>query len=368
MDKNLTTKGLTGNNGTAFFAVILAMLIFGGLGITTVSLLSNERTAFTDNLQGTQTFYVAEGGMHHTIMSEFFRDGDFSDNLSPTDPPFGANSISLNPGEFWVEYSNQTPSSVDVKVTGRADNTVRVITQTLTNNYQYVTLAGRNITAQTSSGNFSGDIGLQGNMNMDQAIVVNGGVIQSPNLNLPTMDLQVYKDMTTETFLGTKVFSADYTGNLHVVGDVNFVASMTYNGLLYVDGTVNIVTDNLTFNGTLVVEGDINAPPRDSLTFIAQPIDATSHMPAIVCLGDVSFNSTTNLNIYGLVWTTGDINFGDSINLNHDGSLIASNDVLFNNATNLSLTFNTQLITGIPGLLNLSQTVKTISLSNWKLN
>lgn len=345
------------------------MMMFGGMGITTVSLLANKHASSTDNLQGTQAFYIAEGGMHHLLMNELFWDMDFTDNVSPTDPPFGTNSGSLNPGEFWVEYFNQAPKSLDVKLTARVGDTVRAITQKVAREYQYVALAGGNFSAQGASGIFNGHMGVQGNLDIDSAISVNGGTMKAANLNIPAMDLLVYKSMTIETHTGTKVFTADstYEGNLYVKGDVNLLKGVTYNGLLYIGGNLNIVGNDVTINGTLVVEGNI-ITVKDNLKFIAQPIDANLHMPAIVCNGTMDFKNTTNPYIYGLVWSNGVVDFFNSLNLNLEGSLIGKQNLLLNGATVMSLTFKKKLITGVPGLLNLDQTVATLNLTNWRIN
>lgn len=358
---------LKDNRGSAFFAMILALLLFGTMGIATVSLLVNRLAGSTDNLQGSQAFYVADGGMQYTVMNEFFGDTDYSDNIVPTDPPFGANSISLSPGEFWVEYLNQGSESVDVKITGRVGNTVRSITQTLTGSYRYISMTEGNLNAQNSTGTLNGDLGLEGNINMDADIAVNGGVVQTSNVDIPTIDLQVYDNMTTATHSGTKVFSSDYAGNLHVTGNVIFQSNVTYTGVLYVEGNVNIIGDDVTINGTLVAEGNINST-RDNLQFISQSIDDDEHMPAIVGLGGINFANTDDLSIYGLVWNNGNIDFSSSTDLDFEGSIVSGGNLLLNHATNMSLTFNTELVTGVPGLQDLSQIVTSVSLSNWKFN
>lgn len=357
----------TNNKGSAFFALIVAMLFFGTMGLATVSIMATNLAGSTEGYQGTQAFYVAEGGIQHTVMNELFDDTDFTDNVSPTGAPLSANSISLGQGEFWVEYLNQSDDLIDVRVTGRVGNTIRVITQTITGGYDYIAMAEGNLNAQNSTGSFNGDLGLEGNLNLDTDIALNGGVIQTTNIDIPTMNTAVYDAMTTDTHNGTKVFNADYTGNLHVTGNAIIQSNVTINGILYVEGNVNIIGDNVTINGTLVAEGNINST-HDNLTFISQPIDDDEHMPAIVGQGGINFANTTDMEIYGLVWNTGNIDFSSSVDLDFEGSIVSGGNLLLNYSTNMDLTFNTQLLMGIPGLQDLGQIVTSVNMSNWRLN
>ena len=303
-------------------------------------------------------------------MNELNGDSDFSDNVSPTDPPFGADSIALSPGEFWVEYLNQADDTVTVKVTARVGDAVRVIEQTAGqggSGYEYVTIAGGNLNMISSSGTISGDVGLTGSANIDPDVVVNGNIVEDPTLEVPTLDFPTYEAMCDSTHSGNMTFSSDYTGDLCVTGNVTFNAGVTYTGLLYAGGNVTINGDNVVINGTIVAEGNVNGDNQTGLQFNAQPLDPDVHMPAIATDGVLSLKNADNLQVNGVVWSDGSPDFTNTDNMVYTGSFITNGNVLMNNANNLTLTFDAALLAGIPGLTGGGvDTTGSLSLSGWK--
>src|SRR5579885_3773925 len=131
----------------AFITVILGMLLFGAMGLSLVSIVSDNLSGSADDMEATQAFYVADGGLQYTIEKELNGDSNFSDNTSPTGAPFGGTPVSLGAGQFWIEYSNQSQNGIDVKVTGKVGNSVRVVRQTIDRSgsgYKYGVMMGGN--------------------------------------------------------------------------------------------------------------------------------------------------------------------------------------------------------------------------------
>jgi Tfp pilus assembly protein PilX len=369
---------LKDNKGIALMAVIFAMLLLGILGITMTSFVSNDLENSIDNFQSGQAFYVAEGGLQYVQMREFFGDSDLSDNTSPTDAPFGANSISLNPGQFWVEYSNQSANSIDVKVTAKAGQAVRVIYQTVRNDGpggRYVTMAGGNINMNNSTGQIYGDVALKGISHIDDPpINVYGNIIEDPNLVLPTLDYSYYKTraQTGTTTSGNLTITNDSEcqGDNYVTGWVKINSGVTCTGLLYADGNININASNVIMNGTFITEASFNADHNTGLQFNAQPVSpgSTNYMPAIASQNLFSIKDSDSMQVNGVCWNPGNLDFGGSDNLQYRGSFVAGGNVIINNTDNVTITFDADLTVGIPGMSGggAGVTVGSLVLSEWR--
>lgn len=351
-------------------ATILGMLLFGIMGTTMVHMTANNLSSATEDLQSSQAFYVAEGGVQYVEMSQFNGDTNFADNNPPTDPPFGANSISLSPGQFWVEYVNKTSSSVTVKVTAKVGTAVRVIEQNVGQSgtgFQYVTMAGGNINANSSTGNIYGDVGLKGNVNISSGVVVHGNIYQDPTIVLPTLDFNVYMNMCTTTNNGNMDINSNYTGNLCVIGDVTIGSNVTYTGLLYSTGKVTVNGNNVHINGSLLAEGNIKADNRSGLQFIADNSNPNQHMPAIAGKSLLELKNDDNMTIKGVMWNDGNLDYTNSDNLDYTGSFMAGQNVIMNSSNNLKITFDSEYLVGVPGLSGGGGAQSgSLSLSGWK--
>lgn len=361
---------LRGKKGMAMIVVVLGMLIFGALGATFASFIAGDLAISTEGLQSAQAFYVAEGGMQYVQMNQLNGDNNFSDNTSPTDPPFGPSSINLSPGDFWIEYLNQQSDTVTVRVTARVGDSVRVIQQDVGqggSGQQYVTLAGGNLNMNSSSGTLNGDVGITGVANLDEDVIVNGNITEDPTLELPTLDFDTYKNMCTSSYSGNKTISSNTTANLCVTGNVTIKANVTYTGLLYATGNVTINGNNVIINGSIVTERNMNGDNRTGLQFNAQTIDADTHMPAIASQGTFSLKNDDNMQINGVIWTSGTADLTNSDNLQYRGSFIVGGNMVINTASNVSITFDSDLTTGIPGLSGgPGDSAGSLSLSGWR--
>ncbi len=352
----------------ALIAVVFGMLFFGVLGITMATFIANDSQSSGENLEASQAFYVAEGGMQYLIMNQIVGDSDLSNNVSPTDPPFGGNSISLSPGKFWVEYSNQQASSADIKVTAQVGNSVRVIQETAsisgTSSNHYVAMAGGKINMNSSSGDVYKDVILKGASNISPNVVVHGSITQDPNLVLPTIDFATYKTMTTTTNNGDLTISSNYTGNLLVNGNVTIKANVTYTGLLYATGNISLKGNNIVFLGTPVTEGNFSGDGLTGLQFKAVE-NSQVHMPAILSKGGISFKNSDGMKLDGVVWSSGDIDFTNADDLNYNGSFIIGGNMLMNTANRLTITFQSDYVKSVPGWSS-GQDYNAVGLSGWK--
>lgn len=355
----------------ALIAVLLGMLLFSIMGTTMVFITANNLASSNEDLTGSQAFYVAEGGMQYVEMSQLNGDANFSDNVSPTDPPFGARSINLFPGKFWVEYVNPQQSSMTVRLTAKVGNAVRVIEQQAAQHgtgRQYVAMVGGNLNANNANGDIYGDLGLKGQANLNEpATMVHGNIYQDPTLQLPTLDFNTYKNMCSSTYQGSKTFSSNYTGNLCVTGSATINANVTYTGLLYVMGSVSINGNNVVINGTLISDANISADHRKGLQFKADASNPSQHMPAIAAKGNVSIKDSDEMVVKGVVWGSGNIDLSNSDDLKYTGSFMSGGNVLLNSAREMSITFDSSFVVGVPGLSGFGGAQSgSLTLSGWK--
>ncbi len=345
-------------DGMIFVAALLGMLIVGAMGLTLANLTATNRASSQEDLQALQALYVAEGGMQYIIQDRFVSDSNFSDNISPTGAPFGGNPVNLSPGQFWVEYVTLSSSSATLRVTARVGNATRVVQQSVAQGgggYQYVTVAGGNININTSTGDIYGDVGIQGQANVDEDVTVHGNMIEDPDIVIPTIDFSTYQAMTTSTHSGNKTINANFSGELYVTGNCTINANVTITGLLYCDGNVSINGNNVVVDGTLVAGGNVNGDNNSGLQFLAQTPDPQTHMPAILAGGNIDIKNSDNMQISGVIWSGGNTDMTNSDNLDYTGSYIVGGNLLLNTVNNIQLNFDADLLVGVPGLSPLDE-------------
>ncbi len=369
--KKIFTAFMQGEEGMALVAVIMGMLILSAIGVTMTHFVSSNAASASDDLQSSQAFYVAEGGMQYVLMNQLNGDSDYSNNVSPTAAPFGAPSISLNPGQFWVEYLNETSTSMTARVTARVGNATRAVQQAVTlggSGFKYVTMAKGNLSITNTTGTVSGDVVMSGNYSIAPTVTMLGNVTSNPNLTIPPLDMSVYRNMTTSTYTGTMTISGNYTGNTYITKNLNINAGSTINGVLYVHGNVAFNGNNIVVNGTIVTDGNLNCANRTGLQFISQPIDANHQMPAIVVDGNVGdFTNADNMKVRGLVWSTGNLSLNNTDNLDYVGSFMVDGNASFDTMTNFKLSFNSTYVTGVPGMTDLGgSNTASMVLSGWQ--
>lgn len=369
-------KKLGKQDGMIFIGTLMAMLFFSAMAASMNYLTATTTAGSIDDSQATQALYVADGGMQYIQMSQLNNDMNFSDNVSPTEDPFGGTSITLGAGQFWVEYLNKTASTMTVRVTSRVGNAVKVISQNVTranNPNEFAVMAGGNFNSNSSTGVINGNIALTGNANIDTDIVHNGTVTSSPTMTMPQLDFNLYKAMCASTYVGNLVISANYTGNLCVTGTVLIRDNVTYTGLLYATGNVTISGNNVTINGSIFSEGNFRADHNAGLSIRTSTSNPTQMMPAIASKGNLSIVGSDNMIVEGYAWTEGNLDFGNSDHYRVRGALVAGGDfngnIIMNSTEDLSLTFDATYMTGMVGYTpgGIPSGPLTISLASWDL-
>ncbi len=353
----------------AIITVLLAMFLLGSMGVSMVSVTGADVESQADDLTSQQAANVAEGGIQYILMSQFNGDSDFSDNVSPTGTPYGGTPVTLSPGQFWVEYSNQSTTAATIKVTAKVGDAVRTVTQSVGqegSGYSYVTMVNGNINMTSSSGDVYGDAGLHGNANIGASVTVHGNITKDLSLAVPSLSFSPYQAMCTTTHIGNLTITGSYTGNRCVTGNVTITAGATVNGVMYTSGNVTFAGNNATINGTVVAEGNITGDNRTGLKFLSVALDATTHMPALAAHGNVNLQNADGLKVSGAVWNSGNLNFSNTDNLDFTGSFMGGGNFNMNSATNLSVQFSSDLLVGVPGMSGVGSSSTSLSLSGWK--
>jgi hypothetical protein len=106
--------------GQILIAAIFVLVIFLVFGMVVASILSSESVSVVKNLYGVQALFVAEGGMHFTILTSLEEDSDWSNNSD-----FGP--VSLGPGSFTVHYVTKAKRNCNLQVTGTVNGVSRTV-------------------------------------------------------------------------------------------------------------------------------------------------------------------------------------------------------------------------------------------------
>ena len=281
-----------------------------------------------------KAFHVADGGMRYIVTKDVLGDSDLSDNTSSTGTPFGGTPISLGNGQFWVEYSNLTAETADIKVTAKVGEGVRTIQQSISysganNNALH---AGNGVALIGTTGTVDGDIEYDNSLLNE--FTVTGGIASGGNIP-PSAVLQPLIDQTTSTHFGDLTINGNYTGDVRVTGTLTIEGSGTITGVIVSDNDIIINAGMVTMVGTLAAANTIDIQQLTGGTFQPQAAPVFGMNPALIALNDVKLNlSDNNVNvlIQGLVHAGNTVDFiisGDGSNLTHEGAVFASNDVKF---------------------------------------
>jgi len=368
---------LNNEQGIVFIAMVVGMMVLSIFGLTIAALVSNQMTSSIQKLQSAQAFYIADGGLQYILMDELDGDPDLSDNVSPTDPPFGPTSITMGRGEFWVEYSNQEVSSIDIKVTARVRDSIREVEGRISRNefdVNAATMVDGNISIANTTGEIYGAVLANGtNMSIDDAVVnlpAANDWIAEADIIVPDILLSVYDAMTTSTHIGNLTITSamsPYTANIHVTGNLTIGDDVIVKGLFYAEGGIVVKGGGTTgsiINGTLVSEGNINIQNGNIVHITAQAIDADHHMPAIVSTGTLSISATETI-ITGLVWTGSVGTTSNCETFTLTGALICQQNANIANVEDLSIIYDPTVLGGIPGLVG-NTSVDSLKMANWR--
>jgi cytoskeletal protein CcmA (bactofilin family) len=348
------------SKGFSLISVIFALIGLSLLALTLGSLLGNRARGSVEDLQGQQAFFVADGGLQYILMSEFRYDQDFSNNISPTGNPYGPGGKALGMGQFWAQYANQSLSSVDVIITGRVGNSVRVIRQSVAKTpYQlgsdlysgkHVTLSGR--------GTANGGIYAEGIISTPPpSFTVNGVMVQGTNLpNIPvdvTTIVTNIKNGAPQTISGTYALPSNFNGYIRVTGNVTIPDGTTVTGTVSTDGNIYVL-GALNLQGTLAASGNIEASEIKNSVY--QPQNGQT-LPVLVSEGNIFLTA------------------GDGYSPNVTGQITVGGNLLMEKILNGTFTFtggisvnNNVTITGPTsgGMIILNLSSPGLQLTQWR--
>ena len=352
-------------NGMALIVFVFIMMVLGVLGLMLASLISNQMATSIDNLNTIQAMYVAEGGLQWVLERDFRQDSDFSNNVSPTDAPFGASSVLLAGGQCWIEYANQDSANIDITVTARVGESVKVIQQHLAvsvpETFGSVQFATGNINLSNGNGNVAGDITAVGNVNLGVGITVLGDVGEGSTLEIPELDFSEYETMTDQTLIGNQSFSEEASGYILVEGSATLEAGTTFTGILYARGNIT-VEKNVTVTGALITEANVTTSGQKqnfSITAGLSPVG--EQLPAMAIGGNITFSGYDGLTIHGLVYALGNINMSNIDDFEFSGAMVTDQNLNMNNADEINLTYDATFVQDIPGFQEAGMTALVIT-------
>ncbi len=304
-----------GSRGFGLLAVIFSMMALSAMGLGVTSMISTGAATSTVDVEGQQAFFVAEGGLSHTLTKEFMVDMNYSDNVSATGAPYGGTPITLGTGEFWVQYANQTKTSADVTVTAQVGNSVRVVKQSVAMAIpvNYPVYSGGNISFNGNrrlwflpSGILFGDVAAAGTITHPSHFIVMGTKYPNTPVTLPEINTaSLASEITTTTHTGNLTVSGYYDQKVHVTGDVIIQGGAIINGDIVSDGTITL-SGNVLVTGTLAADKDINGSLANNSVFIAQKGPNQQVLPALQAGGNLNLNAEgLGTVISGLIITGG---------------------------------------------------------------
>lgn len=286
--------------GFGLIAVIFSMLAVSAMGLSMSSMISNNASVSSSELEAQKAFYVAEGGLHYTLTKEFMVDMDYSNNTSPTGAPYGGTPITLGGGQFWIQYSNQSKVAADVTVTAKVGDSVRAIKQSVAMAIpvSYPVYSEGNVSFNGNqrifflpSGIMFGDVAAGGTISHPSHFIVMGTKTPNTPVALPEVDVEgLAEDATTSTHEGDLTITGYYDEDVHVTGDVTIQGGAIINGTVVSDGSINIA-GNVLVAGTLAAAEDINGNLAQNSAFIAQDGENGEVLPALMAGGNLTLNA-----------------------------------------------------------------------------
>jgi len=345
-------RNCSNEKGLSLASVIFTILILGAIGLSMSPVVSTVSRSSVLELQGEQAFFVAEGGLQYILQAAFQTSNDFTTvGSSPTGAPFGGTPITLSPGQFWVQYANLTTNTADVTATGKVGNSVRQVQQSITKVYS--TSGGFHSGGSTTLGSDQGGGGqVIGPVTYGTSFSADAGYTLTDTAQQgappPPVSLTSLIGFTTSTITGNYTLPTNYSGNLHVTGNVTINTPGTITGIVVADGSINITVQQnqtLNLNGTLAAGGDmtLNFQQYTSGTFTAQPVGGNLQ-PLLVAVHDINFSdfqfATTTFN--GLILAGNNVDFklrqSDTMTIN--GGVTAGGDITSDSKQGSVLTVN----------------------------
>jgi len=366
MRLRILSSSLKSQKGFSILSVIFCLMAFSALGLTMAPMVSVSSRGSVSSNQGQEAFFVANGGVQYILQNSFADDPNYSDNVSPTGAPFGGTPITLGTGEFWVEYSNLTPISADVTVTGRVGNSVRKVKQSVTaiTILMEIGLQADGNVYLEGDGHITGDVEYTGTLD-DGHYTINGDT--NSGSGPPAVDLASLISQTTSFHSGNFTINGNYTGNLHVTGKLTIEGNGTITGVIVADNDVHIEAGDLTVLGTIASGNSMEVKKLENATFEAQMGASGVMNPVLVAHNDMKWDIDRNdvdVIVRGLVHAGNamELKFkGSNSTLLIEGATWSGNDSKFKSDDGADLTIDLDA-----GQAYLPQFNEGVTMDEWK--
>jgi len=352
--REVATRG-----GFALLATIFILLVLGAAGYVLTGLQSSALKAAVRSWHAVRAMEVADAGLRWVFQNEFANDLDFSNNLSPTNAPFGNIGVSVSPEDrFWVEYTHPAPpadkTGIDLTVTSRMGNAERKVKAHL---------------EVRSARPLRRAIYAVGPVNLTQA---SGAItaaspyaaIESQSfIALPGAGLAISgttkANSSYRRFLGINVSVGSYlynTANVVLTGNQTWVSG-TYGApgtgfIWYIDAGDLILsggaTDTITIHGTVVLgSGQVRIQGSPTVVWTAYSkgdldLDGVNEvLPAFVA-DSADFGGASNITVNGIACArTSPFVISNGCNFTLNGVLLAGNGVSTGvNPVTLNITYS----------------------------
>ncbi len=376
---NIKSKSNLFNNqkGFSLLSVVFVMLALSSVGMGMSQVISTQAQGMTADATTQQAFYAADGAMQHVLERYFMPESDFTTAGLPS-----AGDVDFNGATVTVSYANQTTYSADITVSAQVGDSIRTISQTVT---QAIPLnvpmfSGGDFTIDGNqpflfgfiplpSGLMIGNTGSNGTFSKPSHFAQWGSSTSNMNISLPDPDVvPLQEELTTSTHEGDLILGNEiYSDSVHVTGDA-YITDTIVNGHIIADGNVYIA-DNAIIYGTVAAGGNIDGSVTDNFAVFDQAGPNGEIYPALMAEGDIAMNADgLGALVNGMVYAGGDLSlyadqgsgdWGEAFIL-LGTALIAHGDIdMYNEMGFVFVTADNDLLSGLSSSGNLK-------LQSWK--
>lgn len=314
----MSVCSVTANQRGMMLAPVMGILaIIASLALSYTALTLYNHKILLNDKQGEQALFIAEAGiedaLHELKLNSSWRTG-FSNKSFAS----GSYSVSVS-STSWLNVSNALAIQSEGHITqSRAKSVITAIIALGSAMFDSAIQSTQNINMNHDSGTISGDVTTGGNYNANSgSLVVQGTVNLSSTDPIPIPDLTAWQAAATTIVNTNKTFTAG-----------------TYSGIWFIQGNVSI-SSNVTMNGTIVATGNIQFSNTDHITILAG-----NNKAALVAGGSLSASNSNTLYIEGLIYGSQGISFNNQSACTYIGAVVSLGTINMNNSTNLSIAYD----------------------------
>lgn len=365
--------------GFALLIAVFSLLALGILGAVLVGGFGRDLKGAVGQLDSIRALAAADAGVRWVFQNNVAGDLDLSNNVSPTDAPYGANAITLGVGKFWVEYSSQAANSMDLRVTAVVNKAERVLSTRVTIlparpmqrtlfNEGWLTFSA--ITSYTMNGTMetqSTPLGFPSDFSALSAFY-----FASKYDRFNGADLDWLEDNADVVLVGNQTWNAagGPYGDPVNANRIIFIR----NGDLTLDGE-NVPAVPIVIRGAVVLDnGSIQTVNQANVDWQTWPASHPSRSFPAMAADSVSFGGAvlpdqTSITIGGAILTQGGgagviVQNAESFDL--AGGIWSEGDVMFYGIENLALQYGPQYAPKDPPWIKINGPDVEYLLSSWK--